>query len=236
MKRILATLLSFMFAVSAFAGETAVLDTSGTPVFMSRPNHVLNIGTQGTGNLNFFTGSTRRGYFSGSTGAFTALNNLVPGIDGDNTNSNLGSTVLGWKNINLSDATNRAQFFVSSGLYLSAPTGQSLFFREASTDRWAIRATSGDLAAVSSGNTLAIQEATAGSACSGTLTLNGATPVVTSTTCATTGSRIFLTRTSVETTALNPYVSAISTGVSFSVTSEAGDTGTMNWFIIHEAP
>lgn len=86
------------------------------------------------------------------------------------------------------------------------------------------------------GKTISIQEATAGSACSGTLTLNGATPVVTSTTCATTGSRIFLTRTSAETTALNPYVSAISTGVSFSVTSEAGDTGTANWFIVHEAP
>ena len=86
------------------------------------------------------------------------------------------------------------------------------------------------------GKTIALQEATAASACSGTLTLNQATPVVTTTTCATTGSRIFLTRTSAESTALNPYVSAISTGVSFSVTSEAGDTGTMNWFIVHEAP
>ena len=86
------------------------------------------------------------------------------------------------------------------------------------------------------GKTIAIQEATSASACSGTLTLNQTTPVVTSTTCATTGSRIFLTRTSAESTALNPYVSAISNGVSFSVTSEAGDTGTMNWFIIHEAP
>lgn len=86
-----------------------------------------------------------------------------------------------------------------------------------------------------SGKTVAIQEATSASACSGTLTANGATPVVTSTTCATTGSRIFLTRTSAESTALNPYVSAISNGVSFSVTSEAGDTGTFNWFIVHEA-
>lgn len=84
--------------------------------------------------------------------------------------------------------------------------------------------------------TIALQEAVAGTACSGTLTANGATPVVTSTTCATTGSRIFLTRTSAETTALNPFVSAITNGVSFAVTSEAGDTGTMNWFIIHEAP
>lgn len=86
------------------------------------------------------------------------------------------------------------------------------------------------------GKTIAIQEATSASACSGTLTANETTPVVTSTTCATTGARIFLTRTSAESTALNPYVSAISNGVSFSVTSEAGDTGTFNWFIVHEAP
>lgn len=84
--------------------------------------------------------------------------------------------------------------------------------------------------------TIGFQEATAGTACSGTLTANGATPVVTSTTCATTGSRIFVTRTSAETTALNGYISAISNGVSFSFTSEAGDTGTYNWVIFHEAP
>jgi len=96
------------------------------------------------------------------------------------------------------------------------------------------RAFSTDFAFIT-GKTIAIQEATSASACSGTLTFNGTTPVVTSTTCATTGSRIFLTRTSAESTALNPYVSAISNGVSFSVTSEAGDTGTANWFIIHEA-
>lgn len=94
----------------------------------------------------------------------------------------------------------------------------------------------GQLQLSKAGTTLALQEATAGSACMGTLTFNGATPVVTSTTCAATGARIFLTRTSAESTALNPYVSAISNGVSFSVTSEAGDTGTANWIIFKEAP
>lgn len=94
----------------------------------------------------------------------------------------------------------------------------------------------GQLQLSKAGTTLALQEATAGSACMGTLTFNGATPVVTSTTCATTGARIFLTRTSAETTALNPYVSAITNGTSFAVTSEAGDTGTANWIIFKEAP
>lgn len=84
--------------------------------------------------------------------------------------------------------------------------------------------------------TIAFQEAVAGTACSGTLTANGATPVVTSTTCATTGSRIFLQRTSAETGTVNAWISAISNGVSFSITSEAADTGTYNWVIFHEAP
>lgn len=85
------------------------------------------------------------------------------------------------------------------------------------------------------GKTVAIQEATSASACSGTLTANGATPVVTSTTCATTGSRIFLSRTSAETGSVSAWISALSNGVSFSITSEAADTGTYNWFIVHEA-
>ena len=186
--------------------------------------------------LNADTGDTIKLSIAGTSAVEVGTTGIYPSVDGDNSLSNLGTSTKGWKNVYISDAINDAQLFVSSGLYVSAPTGQSLFFREASTDRWSIRATSGDLAASASGSTIAIQEATAGSACSGTLTLNATTPVVTSTTCATTGSRIFLTRTSAESTALNPYVSAISNGVSFSVTSEAGDTGTMNWFIIHESP
>lgn len=86
------------------------------------------------------------------------------------------------------------------------------------------------------GTSIALQEATAGSACMGGLTATGATPVVTATTCATTGSRIFLTRTSAETGTTDAWVSALSNGVSFSVTSEAADTGTYNWIIFHEAP
>lgn len=93
-----------------------------------------------------------------------------------------------------------------------------------------------DLSLALTGTTVAIQEATAGSACSGTLTLNGATPVVTSTTCATAGSRIFLTRTSIDAdTTGDMAVTAINAGVSFSVTSEANDTATVNWIIFHEA-
>lgn len=95
----------------------------------------------------------------------------------------------------------------------------------------------GSLALTTAGSTIQLQEGTAASACMGTLTLTAATPVVTSTTCAKTASRIFLTRTGTidgDTTG-DMSVTAITDGVSFAVTSEASDTATVNWIIINEA-
>lgn len=86
------------------------------------------------------------------------------------------------------------------------------------------------------GTTIAIQESSAGAACSGSVTANATTPVVTSTTCATTAQRLFLTKTSNSTVNGSCYQSAISNGVSFSITCLATDTGTYNWFILHESP
>jgi hypothetical protein len=88
-----------------------------------------------------------------------------------------------------------------------------------------------------SGKTIALQEATAASACSGSLTFNGTTAVVTSTTCARTGARIFLTPTSDPTgsTAAYCWISAISNGVSFTVDCDQANDGTANWIIVKEA-
>ncbi len=99
-----------------------------------------------------------------------------------------------------------------------------------------VTATNGDIVASTSGKTLRLQEATAAAKCMGTLTCNGASDVVTSTTCAETSSRIFLTRTSLDAdTTGDAYVKAISNGVSFTVACELNDTGTLNWIIFNEA-
>lgn len=99
-----------------------------------------------------------------------------------------------------------------------------------------ITSTAGSFVASASGQTLALQEATAGAKCMGSLTCNGASDVTTSTTCATTGSRIFLTRTSLDAdTTGDYYVKSISDGVSFTVACETSDTATLNWIIFHEA-
>lgn len=103
--------------------------------------------------------------------------------------------------------------------------------------RWSVKNASGDLYALTSGNTIALQESTAADACMGTLTCNGASDVTTATTCATTGSRIFLTRTSLDAdTTGDYYVKSISNGVNFVVACEVNDTGTLNWIIFHETP
>lgn len=96
--------------------------------------------------------------------------------------------------------------------------------------------TGGSLALTTAGSTLQLQEGTAASACMGTATLTAATPVVVSTTCAKTASRIFFSRTSLDAdNSGDAHVSAISDGVSFSLTSETSDTGTVNWIIFNEA-
>jgi len=88
------------------------------------------------------------------------------------------------------------------------------------------------------GKTIGIQEATSASKCMGSVTFNGTTAVTVSTTCATTGSRIFLTPTSDPTGATAAYcwVTNIVTGVSFDVDCDQANDGTANWIVIHEAP
>lgn len=99
----------------------------------------------------------------------------------------------------------------------------------------------GEVSLTTTGKTLALQEATAGSACMGTGTLNGTTAVTISTTCATTGSRIFISKTSDGSgSAANDQVGAWATNIvnatSFDIDSgDANDSATVNWIIFHEA-
>lgn len=97
--------------------------------------------------------------------------------------------------------------------------------------------TSGELIANTSGKTVALQEATSGSKCMGSGTHNGTTAVTVSTSCATTGSRIFLTETSDPTgsTAAQCWVTNLQNGTSFDVDCDQANDATFNWIIFHEA-
>ena len=86
------------------------------------------------------------------------------------------------------------------------------------------------------GKTISIQEATAASKCSGTITANGTTAVVVSTTCATTGSRILISRSSAPSGTAQCWQTNIIAGTSFDLDCSAAETGTFDFLIVHEAP
>lgn len=100
-----------------------------------------------------------------------------------------------------------------------------------------VTATAGDITATN-GNVListigkGLQVKTGSNARFGTLTLNGATPVVVSNTSVTADTGIFLTTKTAGGTPAFYWVSARSAGVSFSVTGTAGDTSVLNWFLV----
>lgn len=94
--------------------------------------------------------------------------------------------------------------------------------------------TAGDLIANTAGKGLKVKEGA--NARMGTLTLNGATPVVVSTTAVTATSRIFLTTQAPNAgTPAFYYISARSVGVSFTVVGVALDASTVAWLIVEPA-
>jgi hypothetical protein len=78
-----------------------------------------------------------------------------------------------------------------------------------------------------------INVATGTNSCAGTLTLNGATPVVVSTSAVTTNSIILLTRQTVAGTPATFNITAKTPGASFTVTGVALDTSTVGYLIIN---
>ena len=96
----------------------------------------------------------------------------------------------------------------------------------------------GDLIISKSGSTISLQEATPASACMGAANPNGTTNVVVSTTCFTTGSRVFYTRVGTPTNFGHISTVSSSAGVSFTlVSSNASDTtaATVVWWIVRES-
>lgn len=98
----------------------------------------------------------------------------------------------------------------------------------------------GNLVLSTTGKTLKIHDGTAASACMGTTTANGTTAVTVSTTCAATGSRIFISRTGDGSgSAANDQVGCWTTNIvantSFDLDcSDANDNATFNWLIIKD--
>lgn len=132
---------------------------------------------------------------------------------------------------------------VGAGGGLSATSGNNLDLKAVNgfvdiytgvTPTRMARFSTGDMSLTTSG-TVALQEATAGTKCMGTVTASGTTAVSVATTCATTGSRIFITRSSAPSGTAQCWQTNIVTGTSFDLDCDGAETGTFDWIIIHEA-
>lgn len=93
----------------------------------------------------------------------------------------------------------------------------------------------GGLSFSTSGDTIALQEATSAAKCMGAITANGTDAVTTSTTCAVTGARIFLTRTSAPSGTAQCWVTNIVNATSFDLDCDGAETGTFQYLIIKES-
>jgi len=127
------------------------------------------------------------------------------------------------------------QFYAGTVDFRST-AGSSLWTVNGSTGALTSDATNGGgIVLAKSGTTLAVDSGTAASACAGTGTHNGTTAVTVSTTCATTGNRIFFADTSEPTTSSGCWVANVVNGTSFDVDCKsAGQDATFAWWIQKE--
>lgn len=127
----------------------------------------------------------------------------------------------------------RADGRIELGGRVTAP--DVTFFRDGSTRLHTTNTllTEGDLQCDVVGRGLIVREGT--NARMGTLTLNGATPVVVANTSVTASTRIFLTANAPGGTPGHFWVSARTAGTSFSVTGTAGDTSTVAYLLVEPA-
>jgi len=135
-----------------------------------------------------------------------------------------------------------AQITATDDFYIATGTGGSV--RLTITETGAISTasgitlTTGDLIISASGGALSLQEATAATACMGVTAPNGTTPVAVTTTCATSGSRVFYSRSGAVTNNASITTTTAPGGSGFSFAStNAADSGgaTVAWFIIKES-
>lgn len=164
--------------------------------------------------VNFAVGGTVEAHIDNDQLTFTgAAAQIVPGATSLSIRNNADAV----DNVLIADAGT-----LTTAAGITATTGN-------------ITSTAGSFVAAASGQTLHLQEATAGAKCMGQATANGTTAVTVATTCATTGARVFLTRDAAPSGTAQCWATNIVNGTSFDLDCSGAETGTFNWFIIKEA-
>jgi hypothetical protein len=193
------------------AGDT-ILERSGADT-LATPDALTVGGTLGVTGATTLSSTLASGALT-VTGAASASTTVTAGTGITATTGNIAA----------SSGNVSASGTVTGGTGVIATTGG------VTATAGDITATDGNVIVSAAGKGLNVK--TGSNARIGTLTLNGATPVVTNTTAVTADSAIFLTVKTPGGTPAFYWVSARSAGTSFSVTGTAGDTSVLNWFIV----
>lgn len=235
--------------LNADSGDTIKLSIAGTSeVGVGNDSLTFAVVTGGTPLIstssvdaaddNSLTLSSASAFGDGRGGTIRMYGNEVA-THGGKVNINAGNVATSSVNINLEHASSTFNVTdTTSGSLLTLTNAGAMTTAAGITATTGnITSTAGSFVASASGQTLHIQEATAGSKCMGSVTFNGTTAVTVTTSCAATGARILLTPTSDPTgsTAAYCWATNISNGVSFDVDCDQANDGTANWFIIKEA-
>ena len=195
----------------------------GNIIFSGTDLSILSSTADGADNLILYLDSGGSG--SATRGAFAQISG--------NESAGVGGLIFSAGNIN------------GAALQFIAPASNGImYFSTNSNIRWSVDSSGnlsnfstfgGNLVLSTTGKTVAVDSGTAASTCAGQVTANGATPVVTNTTCALTASRIFLSKQSAS-TAINGSctVTGISNATSFTIACLATDTGAYNFWITQE--
>jgi len=231
MKRILLVLSALLFAAPAFGQVTpSTLMGVGMPAQLA--TEVVKMTVQQTAD-GADSGAVylRSGGGSGSTrgASITAYGNEVASLGGAIT-IDAGAVSTGSITIGVNDG--------SANINMSGGAGTIWTFSGNNGSLTSNVTNGGSLIFAGTGDTISVQEATPATACMGVSTPNGTTPVAVTTSCATTGARIFYTRAGAVTNMASISTTTAASGSGFSFASTgASDTlaSSVIWFIIKES-
>lgn len=205
----------------------------GEDVYLEAANTgKVYLGTAGTGGLEVVlnAGSTapKKLSLNASTGALVTPGTVTAA-------GAIGGTALqASSSISVNDGTvNFAMNLTGNATVFGTTTNHPLNFYVNAGNYWSLT-TTGHMAGVNSGSTIAIEDDTAASACAGNVTATGTTAVTISTTCIGTGDRVILSRSSAPSGTAQCWYDTIVDGTSFNLDCSGAETGTFSWWILKQ--
>lgn len=238
-KILLSVILASLFISNAVFAQPAANDITGVG-FSPQQLAVLTGQWSGTSSVGKF--SSDPGLINSDTADGADSKGIcINGGGGTSNSAARGSSlcVFGNEDANVGGLTLSTGNAATGDAFVDLVGGSSDFIiRNASAVQKFIVNQGGDVVLPASGNTISVQEATASTACMGVSTPNGNTPVAVTTSCATTGARVFFTRAGAITNmgVITTTTAPSGTGFSFASVGASDTTASsVIWLIVKES-